>query len=483
MQRSVPKQGGFTVLEMLVTLFVTVEIMLAVLALFDFNNKLSRVQTQVSEVQQQLRTGQYEAVKMLRIAGRGGLPAASPAFALPTGLAVSVRDNQAAGTQVAIGDSSPTAAQSRVVGGTDVLTVRGAFSNPVYLVNYLDPNSRFKLYSDASATTLTGNPAVAQSGTVQICSVAEVMAGATAAATTVYVPQDLAPLVNLIAAAASGTVPKDALLMVSQSDATLYGVTELDLVNSAVSPGNCPQPPPPAAPALPYGPPWGVLLRFKVGQPAGTARVDNYRLMAPVGVAENLPARLTSVGTISILEEYRYYLRQDTFSAGDPSLGLELAPHFTRAHFYPNTEEPYLGDTQNLRLDIADNILDFQISLGTDGPSQAPYANNRDGRSDEYLVNNGLPAATGTVPTAVTDEWLFNDPADVVANFTNAQLLYVRVTTLARTERRDFQYQSPTYSKIEDHLYAGIDATSANTAEGRMYRHRLMQTTVRPRNL
>ena len=40
--------------------------------LFDFTNKLSRVQTNVSEMQPSLRVSQYDTVRLIRMVGRGG---------------------------------------------------------------------------------------------------------------------------------------------------------------------------------------------------------------------------------------------------------------------------------------------------------------------------------------------------------------------------------------------------------------------------
>src|ERR1700753_2811078 len=64
----------FTVLELTISLFITAEVILAGLALFDFHNKLARVTTQISDMQQSLRVAQYDMVRLGREAGRGGFP-------------------------------------------------------------------------------------------------------------------------------------------------------------------------------------------------------------------------------------------------------------------------------------------------------------------------------------------------------------------------------------------------------------------------
>src|SRR4029079_14833389 len=128
----------FTLIEAIVTLFVLVIVLVAVLSLFDFSNKLTRVQMQISDMQQELRVGQYEVARLTRMAGRGGLPASTSAHALPNGVALAVRDNGVSkpGDDVHIAIGNADAPQ--IVKGTDVLTVRGIFNTPVYEIQYAD---------------------------------------------------------------------------------------------------------------------------------------------------------------------------------------------------------------------------------------------------------------------------------------------------------------------------------------------------------
>src|ERR1700719_3211601 len=67
-------ERGFSLLEVVVATMITVEVILAALALFDFHNKLARVQGQVTDMQQSLRVAQYDMVRFAREAGRGGFP-------------------------------------------------------------------------------------------------------------------------------------------------------------------------------------------------------------------------------------------------------------------------------------------------------------------------------------------------------------------------------------------------------------------------
>ena len=78
------RQRGFTLIEVSVSLIVTIIVLLGVLALFDFSNRLTRVQTNISDMQQSLRVAQNDSVRLIRMAGRGGLPLGN----LPDGTAV-----------------------------------------------------------------------------------------------------------------------------------------------------------------------------------------------------------------------------------------------------------------------------------------------------------------------------------------------------------------------------------------------------------
>ena len=131
-------ERGFTLVELLVTLVILVVVLLGVLEIFDMATHVARVQTEVADMQQSLRSVQYDMVRMLRMAGRGNLPsevaqpmlpAAAPPFSLPQGLAVGAADNASGTTYV----DDPGKAH-KVLPGTDVLTIRGVLTTPVYTV-------------------------------------------------------------------------------------------------------------------------------------------------------------------------------------------------------------------------------------------------------------------------------------------------------------------------------------------------------------
>jgi hypothetical protein len=79
------------------------------------------------------------------------------------------------------------------------------------------------------------------------------------------------------------------------------------------------------------------------------------------------------------------------------------------------------------------------------------------------------------------DDWLFNDTQPVVPlQWANQQLYFIRLTTLARTDRRDAGYQSPELVRLENH---DLTTSRFNTRTDRMFRYRPLQTLIDMRNL
>ncbi len=310
------RQAGFTLVELLVTLGVTVILLLGVLALFDFNNRIARVQTHVADMQQSLRVAQYDMVRLVRMAGRGGLPASEPAGLaprhLPTGVAVSVRDDVPASTFML-----PAEPATRILEGTDVLTVRGVISAPLYQINT----------TAIGALTLTPDAQNPTAGTLIIQD-----------HSPTGVPQTLQPLKDAVDADPSRP---EALLLVSPLDDAQFAVVEL-LPSSSVADGQ-------------------ATLNFRV---TGSTEADAMGLLSSGG---RFPPNLR-VAYAGILEEYRFYIREEHVEPAN--LASDLAPRLSRARFLPGTEIVYGGDDQerraNAAVDVADNILDLQVALGVD---------------------------------------------------------------------------------------------------------------------
>ncbi len=409
------REAGFTLAEMIVALAVTSLLLLAVLATFDLNSRVARVQTNVADMQQSLRVAQDQIVRIVRMAGRGSLPL-TDADPFPQGVAIAVRNN-VADNQFLVS----TDAATRILPGTDVLTVRGVFG------------TLFQINSASSVTYET-----ATTGKLTVFNITP--SGAT---------QDLGPLK---AAIMSGK--PEAILLAGAADDGIHAVVELVPSTSSIEPDR-------------------VTLSFTVTD--GT-HADDYGRLSTGGAFPS--TSLQNISFTGIVEEYRYYVREEHAVAADRT--SELTPKLALARFYPGTDVPYAGDAENARLDLADNILDLQVALGFDSTLGGRRSDDIDNVGPDDQI---LETADGT-----NDDWLFNGTADKPEDAawqgppTRPALQYMRVTTVARTDRRDPQYQAPLLTRSEDRSYATTDVAT-NTDNARMYRRRSLRTVIDVRNL
>lgn len=436
------RQAGFTLIELAISLIVIVEVLLGVLMLFDFTNKLSHAQTNIADMQESLRVAQAELESMVRMSGRGGLK-----FSQTTpGQAIWVRDN--VGPNAFIGDAT----SPQVVDGTDVLTVRGVFTAPIYQVNFKDTTV---IEFRTAANVVTVNPNLAATGTLRISSVSPT-----------FINQDLQPLISSITA----NIP-EALVLVSARNPELFAVVELIPGASITNVAN------------------QVTLAFRI---RGTAS-DLVTSYAALGSGGAYPATMTSVSAVGLLEEHRFYVRR-SFAIPN-NAASEPTPKLTRARFMPATNVAYgpTGGTNatNLSLDLADNILDMQVALGLDtvnhfARTQPPgYPAEPAGLTT--IAADRVNGYISESPTGLNDDWLYNNVNDNVTNavWANALVYYVRVSLLARTDRRDPTYEAPVLSTIEDRTYTSTDPLNlASSASGtqRRYRRRILQTVIDVRN-
>lgn len=235
------------------------------------------------------------------------------------------------------------------------------------------------------------------------------------------VPQDLASLEEAVREARP-----EAILLVSGLGESIYAVVEL-------VPGQ--------SDASLY--PESVTLGFRA--------IEAFDAISAGGAFD---PNLQTAAHVGILEEQRFYIREEYAAVGG-----DLTPHLARDRFYPNTETIH-PDSPGI---VADNLLDLQIALGVD------------------VDGNG--SVDESTPPDDTDEWQGNHEDDGVLSET-APLYYVRVSTLARTDRRDLDYISPPIASIEDHAYGEPELPSAlGDILDRRFRRRLLIGTVELRNL
>jgi prepilin-type N-terminal cleavage/methylation domain-containing protein len=464
-RRATPRQLGFSLIELLVSLVLVSLVLGGAMAMFNYTNKLSRAQLHEADLQQSARVAQRDLLRLIRMAGRGGLrgyhqagydAASGPASITP---AIEVRNNVPAATQRLVpGDADSPMVQL----DTDVITVRGHFNSPPLFVASTDP------------TTFTR---VANGGVIRVASHSP--AG---------IPQDVSAMVQAVQ-----DQREDAVLIVSALSDVIYGVAQLDPANSNVADYD-------PDPQVQFD----ITIAYKY---AGGTHTAAYGLLSADGVFPDLnnahpawlPARdLQTVGSIALLEEYRYFARNPE----DPT-GAEK-PRLAVTRFFPNTDTPY---DSNWYSDIADNVYDFQVALGFDSSfdgtasSNGFFAFDSDNVGIDDVVIDGAVAAGASTDL---DDWLFNSPADTTnlgalpwtpavavgatpPSYTISQprpkLLYARLSTLAMTAKPDPGYSAALVASIEDHNYATTPADPVNGSDGRRYRRLLLTTVADLRNL
>jgi hypothetical protein len=389
-------------------------------------------------MQQSIRVVQYETARAIRMAGRGGLLSFGRFNAGPPksyqGLAVGMVDN--AGNNQGIKGGAPGASNPQVEPGTDVLRIRGVFSTPIYQLNTADTATFAVVDSDANTIPNTGTLIVKSKSPTGVT-------------------QDLKPFEDALT---DGRY--EVMIITSPLGDQDFGIVEFDPATTTIDTDDGGTPPKATQMTIHF------FIEDATDWPRYAALMPGNTWPAALGSGNTEQGAAAYVG---ILEEYSYYVRRDYVDPSDPT--SELSPKFSRARVYPGTDRTYIDDS-NLRADIADNIWDFQVALGFD----------RDG-GGASTENLGAPAG---------DEWLFNGTADdpsappwpnttSPAPAASTALSFVRITTLALTDRRDFKYQAPTLADIEDRAYASniLNTSSAD----RMFRRRLQTTVIDLRNL
>lgn len=416
-----PHPQGFTLVEVAVSLIVTMVVLLGVLALFDFSNRLTRAQTNITDMQQSLRVAHSDAMRLIRMAGCGGLPVGNP----PTGTAVAMQNNVADGTKIGSG-STP-----EVVPGSDVLTIRGVFSSSIDQINVSDPfNLTPNINAPTAGSLVLTNPG--PSGN----------------------PQDLTAIIDAVK-----NTRREGLLLVARRDPNIWAVVELDPVNSNISnPSN-------------------ITVAFRIT--GGTHTASYLQLSSTPGSYPGGVSGLSTPVSVGIVEEYRFYVRREYAVAGDKT--SDLQPKLSRARVYPNTQVPWNDDEDNWKVDIADNIFDLQVALGFDTPAQDPSAGACGGGT---LASDDINCGIYESADGENDDWMYNGEKSTDPSlFANSTLYYVRLTTLARTDRRDKDYQAPVLERVEDNTYDTSETSVVNSTNERMYRRRLLRTVIDMRNL
>ena len=413
-------QAGFSLAELIVSLFVVVLLMVVILTLFDSTSKLARAQTYIADVQQSVRVAQDEMVRYTRMAARGGLTRGT----LPNDMiTVEMRNNVPDGTaEQSVGIGTPSSPLA--VPNTDILTVRGVFDHLFFLNS--DPGGGAVVFDDPDnptrGTLIVQNP-VPSTG----------------------VPQSLQPLIKVV----TENRP-EALLIASPLGGTLYHVVELDPGASDVTN------------------PSRLVLEFKVINGTHSASYDS------ISANPGFPAELRSVAYIGILEEYRFYIRKI------PDPGNPAAPgtsRLSRARFYPGSQtayDPAVGpNVGSLADDIADDIIDLQVALAIDKNADNVIAAETGDATDEWLFNSDVDAEDDD-----PDDWngagkkLFYVRINTLARTARRD---INAVSLPITRIEDHAYNELPYNAPSMQ-----DPTDPVAPVDRQYRRRLLQTRHRP---
>lgn len=423
-----PARRGFTLVELTISMLILTVVMVGVLALFDSTNHLAKTQLLRIDLQQSLRVAQREVVRTVRLAGRGGLLLSADNSRLPdAGWALQVKNNVLT-TPITTGASAPD-----VVDNTDILIIRGVINTPVYIVEHLNPAS-FTLDTAAKTGTVTVRNVTPESNR----------------------SQDLGALCDMLT---GGSNRPEALIMQSAFDDRLFATVEIDYSSSDGS--GCPKPA-------------QVILGFRY---SGTALSDNsYSKLSTDGKSpgvfpEDLLSR-TRVGSVGILEEYRFYLRKTPDG--------EYARKLSRARVYPNSELAYDNDNTNLAVDIAENVIDFQVAMAFDRNEDGEITETPDGVDDEWFGNSDTdkadePPWKDNAATAAADDGYLAGSAPLFR--------YLRLTTLARAAEGDPNHLARELVRLENHYYTASDPLNATDQVERKYPRILLRSTVEMRNL
>ncbi|HVS04461.1 MAG TPA: prepilin-type N-terminal cleavage/methylation domain-containing protein [Thermoanaerobaculia bacterium] len=400
-------QAGFTLLELLIALTLTVAVGVLLLEAFQANAILARSQLAVTELQQSLRVSLRDVARMVRGTGRGGLPRA---------VALEVAQNVPADTEIA-GEA--------VVEGTDVLSLRGSFSSPIYRVDAADPTT-FEIDGDTAQLVIDSTTRAGYSQPID--------------ALRSLVDADL------------GTVRPEAILLVSRQSDDVYAVVELaDLTFSEV----------PLVEGNDDVMVERATLTLNISDSAGE-RAAAYLGLSAGGT---FPPGLTRVLYVSLIEEYRYFVRDEYSVLGDAS--TPPRPRLSRVRMVPGTDTFHPSAAGSVAL--ADHVLDLQVALGIDLDG--------DGEIDEEDAD-GVPLASDD------DEWQFSHPDDdLTLAWDSSPLRLLRLSLLGQTPTPQRLHVSAPIDAVENHPYDETTPTTAGEVRARSHRRWLLQGVVDLRNL
>ena len=136
---------GFTLIEMLVVVALLAIIMIGLLNLLDTSTKISVVETELADTQENVRFTAYHLLRTARMVGSSAIPIAANVGGTNRWLAARLRSNVA-------DNFTEYGTQYHVAPGSDVLTLYGMFEIPVF---FTDPLKQITFRYELAAKGVT----------------------------------------------------------------------------------------------------------------------------------------------------------------------------------------------------------------------------------------------------------------------------------------------------------------------------------------
>ena len=137
-RRPFRSEAGFTLVEMIVVVFLLAIAMLGILAVFDASARINKSEQDVADAQGSVRFGIYKMTRAIRMAGSGGLYVTQAILNAPDPQLLGVTVGSGTGYDNVTGASVQdynTGVAIPVRDGTDMIEVRGVIDSPLLAFN------------------------------------------------------------------------------------------------------------------------------------------------------------------------------------------------------------------------------------------------------------------------------------------------------------------------------------------------------------
>ena len=388
---------------------------------------------------------------MIRMAGRGGLRYLRPSRrGRPSGCATTCRTNST------IGDAD----SPQIVNGTDVLTVRGVFTTPLYQINSKDKATI--VFYRANGTTVETDPALATIVKLGEQRLADVLHARTCSRWWRRRPKR----------------SSEALVLEDASNFDNYAVVELIPSQSTVT----------ATQAV-------LMCQIR------PLSHGPYNVLHQAGLRRDLPSEAEQRDVPRDSRRVPFLRPSELCHRRQRGLGADAkadtgAFHAGHRHSLRAVRSSQRGQRPSKTY--------LSTSPTTSWTCRLPSASTRLG-----TWRGRRPPGAAAEPAGLTT--ILADPVNgyisEAANGSERRLavqqhgrrrdrcamgeragVFARVSLLARTDRRDWKYEAPAIGTIEDRTYLATDAlnlanATAGSKQQRQYRRRILQTVIDMRNL